>query len=380
MLSCLLTAQTDSLTTDTSKIYKITDVSPLFPGCENVQGDNREKLDCTNKQVLSFMYKYIQYPLAALEDSLEGQVVVQFVVEKDGRITNAEILRDIGGGCGEEVVRIVEAMNGLSQSWTAGQKNGEFVRSYFTLPIRFKLPEYKEPEFSLDGRDTIWLKYDTPSSFKQGEQALQDFISNNLRYPTEGVGKCMIGEMDVQILVLPNGRVKVVDILDYSGTGIDFLYEAIAMTHRTHGLWEVAQKAGRPVGTTQTLRLSFAPPTDGCKQRVEEYKTAKAGSEEAVTLFEAGNAEEAIAKWNNAIGLFPNNAEWLSYRGQAFLNNNDLSLACQDLGKAQRILQVFWYNDILALICKAPAPDPAAPASGTAPKELMDELPGEDNQ
>ncbi|MEO1517962.1 MAG: energy transducer TonB [Bacteroidota bacterium] len=382
---CLLAQTADSLAVDTSEVYKITDEPAYFPACVELPGGKSEKLECTNKQVLAFMYKYLQYPLQALKDSLEGQVVVRFVVEKDGKISNPDVLRDIGGGCGEEVVRVINGLNSLPKPWVAAKVKGEAVRSYFTVPVRFKLPKYEEPEFTVDGRDTIWLKFDTPSTFQPGEDALQSYVGENLRYPEEGVAKCVIGEMDVQFLVQPNGKAKLVELLDYSGIGLDYWYEAVALVHSMHDKWTVAQYKGRPVATAQNLRLTFAPPTQGCQQRVEEYKLAQTNSNEAINKFEAGETDEAIKMWNNAIGLFPNNSEWLSYRGQAFMNGGQLGLACQDLTKAQQILQVFWYKDILGLICKpsaeAGAQQPALQQGiDSSEEEALKEEGGEDGQ
>jgi protein TonB len=62
-------------------------------------------------------------------------VVVKFVVEKDGSITNIQIVRDIGGGCGREVERIIRLM----PRWKPAKKNGLPVRSWQTFPFRFKL-------------------------------------------------------------------------------------------------------------------------------------------------------------------------------------------------------------------------------------------------
>ncbi|MBK8492838.1 MAG: TonB family protein [Saprospirales bacterium] len=84
---------------------------------------------------LKFMVSQLNYPALAKENAIQGMVVVKFVVEKDGSITNIQIVRDIGGGCGKEVVRII----GLMPKWKPGMKNGFPVRSWQTFPFRFKL-------------------------------------------------------------------------------------------------------------------------------------------------------------------------------------------------------------------------------------------------
>ncbi|WP_296705707.1 energy transducer TonB [Algoriphagus sp.] len=85
------------------------------------------------------MFKYIgdnlKYPASAKEKGIEGTVVVKFIVNKDGSISDTEILRGIGGGCDEESLRIVNSF----PSWKPGENEGEKVRAQMRLPIRYKL-------------------------------------------------------------------------------------------------------------------------------------------------------------------------------------------------------------------------------------------------
>ncbi|MEY4134579.1 MAG: hypothetical protein RL386_929, partial [Bacteroidota bacterium] len=90
-------------------------------------------------KLMEFIYSNIHYPAVARENGVEGNVVVQFVVNTDGSATDLKIVRDIGGGCGEEALRVVELMNVLKDKWVPGKQRGRPVRVMFTLPIRFKL-------------------------------------------------------------------------------------------------------------------------------------------------------------------------------------------------------------------------------------------------
>ncbi len=87
------------------------------------------------QQMLTYLYSRINYPMDARWKGIEGAVVVSFVVEKDGSLSNIAIVRDIGGGCSEEVVRIVQSM----PNWKPGTLDGQPVRAQFYLPVRFKL-------------------------------------------------------------------------------------------------------------------------------------------------------------------------------------------------------------------------------------------------
>lgn len=85
--------------------------------------------------MLKFIYDNIQYPGIARENGVEGTVVVQFVVEKDGSITDVKVIRDIGAGCGAEAMRVVNKM----PKWNPGKQRGRPVRVQFNLPVKFKL-------------------------------------------------------------------------------------------------------------------------------------------------------------------------------------------------------------------------------------------------
>jgi protein TonB len=120
------------------EIFQVVEQMPRFPGCENT-GTDEEKTQCSNKKLLEYIYKNIKYPTIARENGVEGTAVVSFVVEKDGSITDAKIIRDPGAGCGGEALRVVEKMNDLGTKWTPGKQRNENVRVQFNLPVRFRL-------------------------------------------------------------------------------------------------------------------------------------------------------------------------------------------------------------------------------------------------
>lgn len=104
-----------------TQIFTVVENEPEFPGG------------------MEALYKYlaqnIKYPQLARENNITGKVYVTFVVEKDGSIANPKVLRDIGGGCGAEAIRVVKAM----PKWTPGKQRGKAVRVQFNLPVNFNL-------------------------------------------------------------------------------------------------------------------------------------------------------------------------------------------------------------------------------------------------
>jgi len=105
------------------KTYEMFDIQkpPSFPGGE--------------AELMKFLNKNIEYPALAKENNIQGVAVLTFVVNKDGSVSDVAIVKEIGGGCGKEAVRVVRTM----PKWSAGEANGHPVKVRFTLPVRFRL-------------------------------------------------------------------------------------------------------------------------------------------------------------------------------------------------------------------------------------------------
>ena len=91
-----------------------------------------------HEAMYSYIGQHIQYPLDAREKGIEGTVIVLFTVDSVGGISNIQITRGIGGGCDEEVVRIMNLMND-DHMWRPGYHEGKPVSVSFSLPMKFKL-------------------------------------------------------------------------------------------------------------------------------------------------------------------------------------------------------------------------------------------------
>lgn len=111
----------DEVIEQEEEIFVFVEENPSFPGGEEA--------------LYSFLRDNIKYPQLARENNITGKVFVQFVVEKDGSISNAKVMRDIGGGCGQEALRVVKAM----PKWKPGKQRGKAVRAQFNLPVSFNL-------------------------------------------------------------------------------------------------------------------------------------------------------------------------------------------------------------------------------------------------
>ena len=112
---------------------KIEEIPPFFPGCLEEYASLKQK--CSEQKMLEFLYGNLKYPKKARKKKCQGTVYLKFVVEKDGTISNHEIVRDIGCGCGEKALRVIKLM----PVWEPATQRGRPVRVQFNMPIKFRL-------------------------------------------------------------------------------------------------------------------------------------------------------------------------------------------------------------------------------------------------
>lgn len=85
--------------------------------------------------LLEYMAKHINYPALARETGVKGTVVIRALVDNQGKLRDFKIIRDPGGGCGAETIRVLKAM----PNWSPGIQNGRNVKVWVTIPVRFEL-------------------------------------------------------------------------------------------------------------------------------------------------------------------------------------------------------------------------------------------------
>ena len=108
---------------DTDEIFMIVEEMPEFPGGNDLLSD--------------YLEKNLKYPQEALKDKKQGRVFVSFVVEKDGSITGAKLMKNVNKYLDEEAIRVISSM----PKWKPGRQRGMNVRTTFVIPVVFKLPE-----------------------------------------------------------------------------------------------------------------------------------------------------------------------------------------------------------------------------------------------
>ncbi|MBO5601995.1 MAG: energy transducer TonB [Prevotella sp.] len=104
-----------------NKIFEVVEQNPTFPG--------------GTAALMSWLSQNIKYPVIAAENGVKGRVIVQFVVEKDGSITDVVVVKSVDPSLDKEATRVIKNM----PHWIPGRQNGSPVRVRFTVPVTFTL-------------------------------------------------------------------------------------------------------------------------------------------------------------------------------------------------------------------------------------------------
>ena len=236
------------------------------------------------------MYKWIanniKYPEECKAKDIQGRVYVQFVVNKDGSLSDAKILRSPDKALSQEVVRVVKAM----PKWKPAQNKGKVVRSYFRLPIIFKLPGTQKTE-TITGQEKgpkpkmivmakptgkpieetadneIYDKPETEAEFPGGLEAEFKWIADHLKYPEECKAKEIQGKVIIQFVVNEDGSLSDAKILRSPDNALS--QEAIRVV-KAMPKWKPAKQGEKAVRSYFRLPIVFKLPPAQTEQKPKE--------------------------------------------------------------------------------------------------------------
>ncbi len=346
--------QTNAVTDTT--IYEVAESLPypLFKACfpdKHPSWTVDSMRRCGEMNLLGMLSANMRYPAEAQEKGIQGTVVLSFVVEpSNGRISNISLLKDIGGGCGQEAIRVLKALDEVGMRWAPAMQGGSPIRAKHSLPVRFKLKEAL-PYFVSEKGDTIYTNYDTEPSFQHGIDSLINFVVNRLEYPAGWEDSCKTGVIEMSLLIDKKGKSQVEDLLDFSNLGLDFQWEAMRLANKMSGMWQAATYQEKPVTASTPLRVVFKSDEPRCKAANDVFDRAMVLADEGSVLAATNKPDEAIAKWTEALQLQPDNGEILYYRGTTLLNQNRREDACKDFTRIKEILGITWFEDVRRLVC-----------------------------
>jgi len=121
---------------------------PRFAGCTSMEADSEAQKRCSDRALVQFISRHLEYPAEAKANQVEGTVYVNFVVDEYGHVLSPTLLMDIGSGCGEAALTVVRTM----PVWEPGFQSGSPVKVKLNLPVQFSL---RNAELALAEKFTI---------------------------------------------------------------------------------------------------------------------------------------------------------------------------------------------------------------------------------
>ena len=241
--------------TEDDQPFLIAETMPLFPMQE---GGNPGYGDLNTFR--AWVQKNIKYPAEAFRNGEQGRVVLSFVVEKDGSVSNIQILQTPGKAFSEETRRVVAA----SPKWKPGEQRGEKVRVRYTLPVDFRITataqDTKTSENKGSGEEPF-LVVDTPPQFNGGDIGeFRRWVQMNVKYPAEALGKNIYGKVLVTFVIEKDGSVGNAEIFKSPDKSLaDEVLRVIGKSPK----WTPGKQRG------EAVRVKFGMPVDFAVQTSE---------------------------------------------------------------------------------------------------------------
>lgn len=268
------------------------DEPALYPGCDG-EKEAAKRRECSDNYLMLFVAKNIKYPKEARQQGVEGQVIVQFQISESGKVHSPKIVKDIGSGCDEEVLRIVNQM----PSWTPAKKDGKPVASEFVLPVQFllnssdlkadpkkdtlvifdpqtyekqtkvfdekgvvvvgnseKMASSRKNEIVEDNK--IYTFVEQQPEFPGGTSELFKWIASNLKYPKEARERELEGTTYIGFVIEKDGSISNVEVKRGILNGKLLDEEAMRVT-KLMPKWYPGKQGGEAIRTLYTLPIKF---------------------------------------------------------------------------------------------------------------------------
>ena len=176
-------------------IFQVVEEMPEFPGGMG--------------EAMKFLAKNIKYPVAAQQAKIEGRVIVQFVVERDGSISDIHAMRSVSPELDAEAIRVVSLM----PKWKPGKQRGKAVPVKFTMPIIFRLQTPAPKNEEAASIQHINMKVDKDASMEKVD-VVKDYLRNRNPYGEDGNTLVLqkrgasAGQSTDSVLVVVDGVIK----------------------------------------------------------------------------------------------------------------------------------------------------------------------------
>jgi len=210
-----------------NKIFFVSQRQPKFPG-----------------NVTSWIAEHTVYPKQAYDSNIQGTVYLNFIIEKDGSISNIKVLKGVQGGSSldSESVKVASSM----PNWTPGMQNGHPVRVQQTIPVNFKLMEDTD---ALEGYGNVQVKPLFPGNIK-------DWIGDHNGYPEIEISTTKQDTTYVSFIVERDGNISHVHVF---GVTSRHLNRIALKLFSSMPKWTPGKKDGKTVRVLCTLPIQFDP-------------------------------------------------------------------------------------------------------------------------
>lgn len=210
-----------------------------------------------------FIESEMKYPQIAKENGIQGRVITNFIIEKDGTLTDPKVVRGVDPLLDQEAVRILKAM---TAKWIPGEQTGKIVRVRFTLPIVFKLP--KDETAEIDSDDIVRRSsLEKQPEFPGGSQALIKYLEENLRHLPIHVESSIVIEVITNFIVHKDGSISDINIIKGFDTSINA--EAVRVISNMPN-WEPGIQKGEVVNVRYRLPIMFNLKSDEEPTKAED--------------------------------------------------------------------------------------------------------------
>ena len=225
------------------EVFQVVEEMPEFPG---------GMAEC-----MKWLAQNIKYPAEAQEKGIQGRVIVQMVVEKDGTITHAKVVRGVDPLLDTEALRVVNS----SPKWKPGKQNGEAVRVKYTLPIMFRLggdssdskTAEAPKEAKVDENGVHQICEEMPE-FPGGMQECMKWLGKNINYPEDCKKAGIQGRVIIQFVVDKDGSIKSPKVARSVHPSLDA--EALRVISSSPK-WKPGKQKGEAVKVKYTIPVLF---------------------------------------------------------------------------------------------------------------------------
>ena len=215
------------------KVFEKLDVLPEFPG--------------GGKAMMEWLSQNMQYPKNAVDGNIEGRVIVSFIVEKDGSISNVEVKKSVHELLDKEALRVVSVM----PKWKPGMQDGQPARARFFVPISFKTQQ------SAEVKEKVFEYLDNMPEFPGGGKAMMEWLGQNIQYPKEAVDGNIEGRVIVTFIIEKDGSVSNAKVIRGIDESLD--NEALRVVNAMPN-WKPGMQDGQPVRARFNIPISFKLP------------------------------------------------------------------------------------------------------------------------